>query len=278
MVIDRKYDFHPRRPNLNAAEFEHLELERAETIYRERFANAADFDFVFVGNFSIDSLLDLAKQYIATLPASEVREKWKDSGLRLHPGPIDTLVIKGQTPKAEVMLEWHSPFDYQDQMERYHFTALRRLLDIRLREELREELSGVYGVRLNASFRARPDTFAFVSVRFNCEPAQVDTLLSRIHEEMQAVAAGQIDADNLRKIQNGQLKAYEEALRTNNFWLGQLANRLDMGRPFSGLYPGKYEALVAQLDPNIIAEQAQRYILGGYYFQFILLPEDTSGK
>lgn len=276
MVIDRKYDFHPRRPNLSAAEFENIKLERAIHIYQERFANAADFDFVFVGNFSTDSLLALAKQYLATLPASEEQETWKDSGLRLFPGTIDTLVIKGQTPKAEVMLDWHSPFDYQDQVERYHFTALRRLLDIRLREQLREELGGVYGVRLSARFRARPDTFAFVSVRFNCEPDQVDTLISRIHQEMNAIAAGEIDPDNLSKIQNGQLKAYEEALRTNNFWLGQLVNRLDTGRPFTGLYPGKYEALVEQLDSKILAEQARRYILAGYHFQFVLLPDKTT--
>ncbi len=275
MLLDYKYDYHPHRPHTDHREFDSLTLDRIAAVYADRFANAADFDLVAVGNFSIDSLLRLAEQYLAILPGSADREEWHDSGLRLLEQNLDTTVVAGQTQKAEVNLEWHGPFLHNTTDERYHFVSLRSLFNTRLRESLREDLGGVYGVRLSGSFRYRPDTLYYFKLRFNCDPSQVDTLIATIKQQIDHIAAGEIEANELEKIQQSQLQYYDEALRSNRFWLGQIVNRIEQKRSFDGLYPGRYEALVKSLSAERLAELAQQYLQEAFYFRFVLLPEES---
>ncbi len=133
MMIDKKYDYHLRRPNISLTDFEEINLQRAEEIYRERFADIGDFQLIFVGNFEPDSLLQQVDHYLGHLPVLDTEESWQDRGLRLHSQPFDTIVRAGQTPKAEINLTWHSDFNYADRNERLHHTVLREVLSIRLR-------------------------------------------------------------------------------------------------------------------------------------------------
>lgn len=275
MVIDRKYDNHPRRPNFSIAEFASIDLARAEAIYRERFANAADFSFVFVGNFSTDSLLALAARYLGNLPANkQVAEQWQDRGLRLHKSPLDTTVIAGQTPKAEVILDWHGDFPYADRDTRFHFAVLRELLSFRLREQLREEMGGVYGVRVNMSTQAIPDSMHHTTIRFNAAPEDVDTLIALVYREINTLAAGNIQLGDLEKVKASRAKSYEEALRSNAFWLGQITQCIRMEYPFERLYPASYQQRLDMLDAAKFGAIAQQYLVDATHFRFVLMPEE----
>jgi len=277
MVIDIKYNHHPHRSNTSLAEFDQIDLARCQNIYRERFANAADFSFLFVGNFNTDSLLLLAAQYLATLPASAApAETWQDAGLRLVDHPLDTTLRAGQTPKAEVILEWHGAFPFGDTAERFHFSALRQLLNTRLRERLREEMGGVYGVRINSRYQAIPDSLHHTTIRFNAEEEQVDTLIAAVYQEIRALAAGKIGTADLAKIKAAQFKSYEEALRNNGFWLSQIQRCLENGFPLDALYPGHFEAKLETLTAEGLAQAAQNYLVDAIPFRFVLLPGNAA--
>jgi zinc protease len=273
MVIDKKYGYHLRRPSFSIEEFAAIDLSRAEAIYRERFANAADFAFVFTGNFSPDTLLQLATRYLGSLPTNnQAPEQWQDRGLRLSSSPLDTTVIAGQTPKAEVILEWHGDFPYEDRDTRLHFSALRELLSFRLREKLREEMGGVYGVRVNMSTQAIPDSIHHTTIRFNAAPEEVDTLITLVYKEIKALAAGDIRQGDLDKIKASRAKSYEEAVRSNSFWLGQIAQCIRMEYPFERLYPEYYQQQLDSLDAGKFGAIAQQYLVDAIHFRFVLLP------
>jgi zinc protease len=275
MLIDKKYDNHPRRPNGSVAEMEAIDLARATAIYAERFANAADFQFVFVGNFETDSLLQLAGQYLGNLPTTnEPSEQWIDRGLRLHPESLDTTVVAGQTPKAEVILEWHGEFPYADRDARLHFSALRELLNFRLRAKLREELGSVYGVRISMSTSTQPDSLHHTVIRFNAQAEEVDTLTATIYAEIDAIANGQVLQSDIDKIQTSRLKSYEEATRSNRFWLAQIGQTLRMKYDFSLLYPEQYAERVASLEAATFSKIAQQYLREATHFKFLLLPRE----
>ncbi len=273
MVVDKKYDNHPRRPNTTLEELEHIDLQRAARLYHERFANLADFELIFVGNFESERLLALAEYYFGRLPVSEERESWADMGLRLSAAPIDTLVRAGQTPKAEVNLTWHGAFPYSDKNERLHHSALRQVLSIRLREVLREDLGGVYGVRVNGRFRNIPDSTQQIGIRFNAEPEAYEMLIEQIEKEISTIAAGTIPDEIIPKIRATRLKSYEEATRSNRFWLGQIQQCLQQDLEWNVLYPGYYEQRLEAITEEGIAKAAQRYLLDAIPLQFVLLPD-----
>jgi zinc protease len=253
-------------------ELDRIDRKRAAAIYRERFANPADFQFIFVGSFQSDSLLLLAERYLGSLPAQPTRESWQAVGPRYTNEPIDTTVVAGQTPKGEVQLVWHGSFPYGSPQARYDFVSMRQLLNIRLRETLREELGGVYGVRVSGGFDYQPDSSYYFRLRFNTEPGQTDTLISAALEVIEELANGEISLTDVEKIRESQRKNYEEAMRLNSSWLSQLSSRLARGDDWQGLYPGRYTAYVDKLTPEALRAAVARYLAGGPDFRMVLLP------
>ncbi|MEM1215966.1 MAG: insulinase family protein [Bacteroidota bacterium] len=273
MVSDVKYDFHPRRPNSTVAQIEAINLTDVAAVYRERFANPADFRFVFVGNFNQDTLLRLAQQYLGPLATTPEREQWQDTGLRMRATPLDTLVRAGTTPKGEVTLDWHADFPYADRNARLHASALRQLLNIRLREELREKKGGVYGVRVSVRTTDQPTERCFLNVRFNAEPDQVDGLIQGVYDELRAIAQGEIAESNIEKIKAAQVKSLEERQRDNLAWLYSITTMIRQERPLSQLYFDNYLAFIDTINAADIQAAAERFWRDGIHLKFVLLPQ-----
>lgn len=273
MVIDEQYGYHPRRPNITLTHIDEVDLQLTEQVYKERFANPADFKFIVVGNFDTEELLGLANRYLSVLPTSAEREEAKRIGPQLIDQPIDTTVVKGKTPKVEVQLVWHGSFPVSDRLQRYAFVSLRRLLNIRLREELREELGGVYGVRITRNFSELPDSIYSVRLRFNADEEMADTLLAATYRVLEKLSIGDFPDADIDKIKAAQLQNYEEVVRKNSYWLHQISRRLMSGQNWEGLYPEAYPQLVENLSKPLLAAAVQRYLLEGIHFRFLLKPE-----
>src|SRR5690606_22555346 len=120
-----------------------IDLERVMDIYRERFANAGDFTFIFVGRMDTLKLRSLCERYLASLPDHGIRENVVDIGIRTPKGQISRLVRAGITPKATVRLILGGDYQYTLN-ERMNVTALQEILQYRLLRKLREEKGGVY--------------------------------------------------------------------------------------------------------------------------------------
>ena len=66
---------------------------------KARFANAANFTFIFVGSFTPAAIRPLVKTYLASLPASAARESWRDLGITAPIGVIERTMRKGSSRK-----------------------------------------------------------------------------------------------------------------------------------------------------------------------------------
>ncbi|MBK8362762.1 MAG: hypothetical protein IPL24_03530 [Bacteroidetes bacterium] len=82
------------------------------------------------------------------MPSTGNVKKWKDIGARYPKGQVQKTVQEGIAPKSYVSLRWNMDFDYTP-LNRNEVYALNKLVSIRLREVLREDKSGVYGVSFN---------------------------------------------------------------------------------------------------------------------------------
>ncbi|MGH7654674.1 MAG: M16 family metallopeptidase, partial [Gemmatimonadaceae bacterium] len=127
----------PRVHLLSSALLDSVNLGRAFALYRDRFADASGFTFFIVGSFKPDSVRPLVDRYLASLPALDRHEKVKDTGIRPPPGVVVKTVHKGVEPKAETSLIFSGQCTYS-LATRYAIESLSELLNIRLREVLRE--------------------------------------------------------------------------------------------------------------------------------------------
>ncbi|MCK5368217.1 MAG: insulinase family protein, partial [Cyclobacteriaceae bacterium] len=133
---------HPRGGQFPTEEdWDKIDFDRTFEIYKERFGNAADFTFIFVGNFRIDSIKPYLSQYIASLPSSDERESWKDLGIRRPSGAVKKDIKKGSDPKSSVSIRFHGTYKF-DRKTNHLISTLTDVMDIVLTEKIREEQGG----------------------------------------------------------------------------------------------------------------------------------------
>jgi zinc protease len=285
---------HPRTIPPTPADVAALDVDRALAVYRDRFADASDFTFVFVGNVEPDSLAPLAKQYLATLPADPAtREEARDLGARPPAGVVERTVYRGLEEQARVQLVFsgeliHRPeqFDWQTdegaflratedaRRERFLLGALAEALRIRLREELREERGGVYGVGVSASADRLTGMYS-ISVGFGTDPARVDELVEAVHEQIRAFQDAGPDQNVIDRVLEAGRRGEETNLRTNRYWLSSLVAAYRHGEsPQAYLYG---EDLRQTLTPLAVRNAARRYIDPQRLVRVVLMPEDRIG-
>src|SRR5690606_31947297 len=118
--------------------------KKAFEIFKDRFADASDFEFFFVGNVTDAQMKELSEKYIASLPSINRKETFKDTGYRGITGIHKKEVFKGNDDKATVRITYGGETTYSKK-ENLAMEALGEILTIKLIEELREKEGGVYG-------------------------------------------------------------------------------------------------------------------------------------
>jgi zinc protease len=142
-----------------------MELKKSAVIFKERFANASDFTFFLVGNIQVDSIKPLVLRYLASLPNQNRQEQWRDVGIRPPTGIIKKEVHKGLEKQSFVQLTFTGPFEF-NRLNRFELMSVGDILRIKLREKIREEKGGTYGVQLsNRPSNIQPPNTVLRSVR-----------------------------------------------------------------------------------------------------------------
>jgi zinc protease len=260
---------HPRRRPLTVETLEQLELDRALAVYRERFADASDFRFTIVGNFSEDSIRPLVETWLGGLPATNRRESWRDPAVEPPLGVERFEVRKGIEPKSRVEVHFHGEAPWSP-LEEHLIDSMADVLRIRLRELLREDLGGVYGVRVSGNISHYPRQRYRVTISFGCDPARVDELVAVVMREIDALKSEGPDPSYVDKVREAQKRERETDLERNGFWADALT-----GHEIDGTDPReilRYDEMIAAVNVRSVQEAATRYLDTSRYVQGVLLP------
>jgi len=263
---------HPRGGGFPTVEdFEKINFERAYEIYSERFADASDFKFFFVGNFNIEEMTPMLELYLGSLPSLKRNETWKDLGIRPPKGVVDKVLNKGTDPKSLVTINFTGEKKY-DKKENYVLRSLGELLSIKLIEILREEKSGVYGVGASGSSSKYPNESYSFRISFPCAPDNVSDLVAATFAEIDKIKKDGVSDEDLQKIKETQRRNREENLKINRYWLNQLRayyyNETDLNTFF------EREELTEGITSDDLKAAANKYINMENYVKIVLMPEE----
>lgn len=266
---DVLYKHNPRRKPPEPADIAKINADKALAFYKDRFGDAGDFTFVIVGAFDPAQLRPLVETYLASLPSKGRKEKEKDLGIRKIGGVVKQAWNLGQEPKARVQLMFHGDDAWTRDKDRDAF-ILGQVLAIRLREVLREDKGGVYGVSVGGNMIRAPHAERSFSISFGCDPARVDELVTATFAELAAIREHGIGDDYLEKVRQTFSREREVQLRSNGFWLGWLASAYSFGDdPTLVLDPSK---MTARMTSANVQAAAKRLLDPKQYFEPILLP------
>ena len=267
--------YHHRARVWSEALLEELNLERSLEIYKDRFADASDFMFFFVGNIDPDRIRPLVKTYLGGLPATRRKETWRDVGIRPPRGVIEKTVHKGLEPKSNNRIVFTGPFEWS-RRNSYNLGAVIHVLRIKLREVLREEMGGTYGVGVGVSTSLYPEQRYSIRIGFGCAPDSVEQLTRAVFAQIDSLKRFGAADPYIEKVQEADRRGREAALKENGFWRRTLSSNYWLGLdPVSVL---AYDDLVNGLTSDIIREAAQKHFDTGNYARFVLYPEEKKGE
>lgn len=263
---------HPRHVRIDTTTIRSWSLDESLAFYRDRFADADDFAFTFVGTIDTTALRPLVERYIGSLPTRPGADQVIDHGVRPPDGVIEKIVRKGLEPQAMTRIVFTGPFEY-DERNRHLLRSLADVLEIRLRDELREERGGTYGVSVGAGYSHAPWENYSVTLGFGASPDSLDALAAAALAEIERLQKEPPPAETVRHIQEIQRRELEQGLRQNGYWLTNLSGRLLTGE--APISPERQRSLIDALTPEAISEAARRYLSLDRYVRVSLFPEGS---
>ncbi|MEM1319458.1 MAG: insulinase family protein [Bacteroidota bacterium] len=266
---------HPRRGFPKAEDLDRLDLEQVHKIYNDRFADASDFTFVFVGNFNMEQMKPLLKTYLSNLPATQREESWKDVGDTYPSQKIEKQFAKGKAPKALVNLTFHGDFEWNGQ-NRYDFRSMLDVLRIKMRESMREDKGGVYGVRVSGSPSHTPRDEYSITISFNADPPMVEELIQTAMKDIETAKSIGAEEKDLDKVRETQRQSRIKDLKENRFWARQLESFYKNGYDPTKLTQKDFEEYVNKLDAEAVKKAANQYFNTEKYVRIVMLPEEVA--
>ena len=262
----------PRLRPQTPASVDQWDLAKSLAFYKARFANARNFTFVFVGSFTPDKLRPLVETYLASLPATQAHETWRDLGITPPTGVIEKTVEKGIAPKSEVAIVFSGPFEYDDP----HTLALRtmtRVLESRLFDTIRQELGGTYSITADPDIEKFPRPEYIVRIGWTCDPAQTDTLVRRVFDEIASLKARPLSAMQMTLIRENLLREFERNSQDNGYFLNEIARRYRNGESANLAAISNLPERIKMLTSAELYEAAKTYLDTDRYVKVILMPE-----
>lgn len=250
--------------------YDKINLDRSLAIYRERFGDASGMHFVFVGSFKESDVIPLIEKYIASLPATGKKFSYKDNKVRTVSGKQQLTVNRGKEQKSLILAFYAGEIPYSEDLE-LKTQAMSEVLNIRIIEELREKIQGIYGGGTFASLEKVPyGNYNFV-LQLPCGPEKVDTLLKSVKKEFELMAKNGPSAEYLDKVKKQWLESHKTQIKDNGAWLEELLSVQSRGSDISRFL--EYEKYVNALTPKDVQQAANLVLNGKNQFFAVLMPE-----
>ncbi len=261
---------HPRAGPLTLDDIDRMDLDASLTFYKDRFADAGDFTFIFAGSFELDALKPLVEQYVASLPATGRKETWRDVGIEPPAGVVTRRVEKGLEPQSQAAIVFSGPFEYTS-VERNALRAMASILQTRLRETLREDLGGTYSVGASASYERLPRQQYSVSINFGSAPERNDALVERVFAEIARLQADGPTKQEIDDAIEALVRTFETSMEQNGYLVSQLYFRYRDGTDVADLFHAAdaYRAITA----GQVQASAKKHLKADRYVKVQLFPE-----
>ncbi|MFL5787670.1 MAG: M16 family metallopeptidase [Flavisolibacter sp.] len=253
-------------------EYTQINLDRAIQIYKQVFSNADGIHFTFVGNIDVNTAKPLLLKYLGSLPGKAEEHMYKDNGFRPVKGIIDANFKKGKEQQSIISVLFSGETQYSRE-ENMAFQALIEVLNIKVIEKLREEMSGIYGGGFGGAIQKRPYVHYTLAANLPCGPENVDKLTTALFELIKNIQEKGPEQKDLDKVKETWRKQYQVSMQSNDAWLSNLSEAfIDKTDPHNIL---DYEQKLNALTVSDVQKAAQKYLTMNNYVKAVLYPESA---
>ena len=265
------YENNPYQQSLQPEQLKDVDLQRLESIFADRFADFSDFQFIIVGNYDEEELMRYVRTYLGSLPSTNRKEKFQDHNIRPFDGISEVRFERGISDRCFAGIVTTAP--YQASLEnRIAQQALFQVYNERLRENVREELSGVYIVQAWPEIERYPSPHMVTNVFLACDPNRVDELLGAVLETADELKNGDFTDHHVNSARATLQNIYADRIKTNSYWVDGILFGIMEDRALDTFlaFPEMYE----KINAGTISKAARQWLnYDNNMLKLIMLPE-----
>ncbi len=222
-------DHYTARP-IRVEDLPKLDADRMLSFYRARFANAADFSFFFVGSFTVDGIAPLLATYLGSLPsAGAPSSQWRDLRLQFPASVQRETVTMGREPRSQTVITFFSETGLEE-LATHRMSAAAEVLQMKLRDILREKLGGTYSVSVGYGNQSPVPGYGTTTVQFASAPENVDSLIAAVMAEVDRLRREGPSPTDVQAVKEAEKNDLQNALKQNGYWLSSLQAMHLLGR------------------------------------------------
>ncbi|MEO6722658.1 MAG: insulinase family protein [Ferruginibacter sp.] len=254
----------------HAEYFDKVKLDRAMEIYKAHFGDMSGMQFAIVGNIDEQKIIPLIEKYIGSLPASGKKFTYTDNKVRVIKGKLNLNAYRGKEEKSLILAVFagEAPFSEDDALKA---NALTEVLNIRIIEELREKVQGIYGGGIFGGLEKVPySSYSFIA-QLPCGPEKADTLTKALQNEIAKIRTNGIEESYLTKVKLQWRESHKETIKSNGAWAGNIIDSKVQGENLDRFV--NYETYINKLTTADIKKVANSYLSGNNLLIATLMPE-----
>ena len=263
------YSHNPRFANIQVEDLKDINYDRILEIAKDRYKNAAQFTFVFAGNFDEQTLRPLIEQYIASLPATKQKaEDFKEIMTLAKGEVVNNFKVKTESPKAIAMEYWYAdmPYTLENSVK---LDAVGQILSMIYLKTIREDESAAYSCGAAGNFNlGTHQPKATLQGYCPMNPDKQEIAIRLLHEGIAKMQKA-IDADQLAKTKEYMLKQIDVDAKKNNFWINTITAYKEYGVDFFT----DYKKTVESLTTDNVRDFLNKLLKSGNHTEVIMLPE-----
>jgi zinc protease len=267
-LIFALFDNHPLRKRMKAEDYDKIDYAKALKLYADRFKDANNFVFTFVGNIDPETFEPLVEQYIGALKTKKNDEKWTTNVPAITDKDVNCHYTKAmENPKVTCYMVYNGDMEF-NRKNQLVMQVLSDVMDIVYTEKIREDEGGTYGVGVNGNLNNRPkESFMFL-IGFNTNKEMYEKLMGIAKAELQNVANQGPRPEDLKKVKEFLIKKHAEDLENNRYWMNCIQT-LDC----DGYNPmANYNDIINAITSDDVANMAKA-VLNGYKKEVVQIPE-----
>ena len=260
-LMDAAYNYDPYMKQVFSMDEEYLNqvnFDRAVQIYKERFANPADFNFFFVGNYDEKEMKEFVELYLGSMKTNpSKKENYNLSVLKPRPDKATTQTVYAGTEEQGYMgMMINNPIDWS-----YRNSIIADMigeaLDIQFVRIVREKMGDVYSPMVNMGASKLPRAEMTLLILLGCDPVKTDKLADASLKILNDFKKKGPDSKTMALVKKQMISTRAKNIQTNRFWLGYICGKVTQDEPI--IAPSEYDNIVNSVTKKEMVEFMKKY-------------------
>lgn len=250
-------------------------FERVKRVYSDRFADASDFTFTFVGNVNEEIFIPLMEKYLGNLPSTKRKETFKNVSKAFSPQTQSISIEAGMENQGTlgIVFEKDMVWSIKNNLSVDIFNEVVNMVMI---EEIREKMGGTYSPSVQFSTAKFPQSNLSGMVYISCDPKNAKKISKACFKIFNNLLTKGISDDHFSKAIAQIKKSRETVAKENSYWRNYIASTLFYNEELNNRQV--YENMLNTISKEEVIANVKTGFDPTHYVEVIQYPEKKKKK